>query len=86
VPLEPFGRYRLSGWIKTDNVAAGRVAARCFNVHDLQPAATPAVTGTKDWTRVETVFEVQEQHSIQINCLLGGWGSSTGRPGSTMCA
>jgi uncharacterized protein len=79
VPLEPFGRYRLSGWIKTDQVAAGSGRGALLNVHDVQPAATPAVTGTQDWTRVETVFEVQDQHSVQINCLLGGWGSSTGR-------
>jgi alpha-L-arabinofuranosidase len=79
VPLEPYGRYRLSGWIKTDGVVAGTGRGALFNVHDLQPAATPAVTGTQDWTRVETVFEVHDQHSIQVNCLLGGWGQSTGK-------
>jgi alpha-L-arabinofuranosidase len=76
--VEPFGRYRLSGWIKTDNVSAESGRGALINVHDMQPAATAAVTGTADWTMVETTFEVQDQHAVQVNCLLGGWGSSKG--------
>ena len=79
VPVESFGRYRLSGWIKTHGVEAGAGRGALFNLHDLQPAATPALTGTKDWTKVETEFEVQDQDSVQVNCLLGGWGLSTGK-------
>ena len=78
VPVEPFATYRLSGWIKTENVAQhGRGAL--FNLHNLQPVATTAVTGTNDWTRVEVVFETEEQESVQVNCLFGGWGLATGK-------
>ena len=48
-PVEPFARYRLSGWIKTAGVQAvngGRGAL--FNLHNLQGVATRAVTGSQD--------------------------------------
>jgi alpha-N-arabinofuranosidase len=80
VSVQPFTRYALSGWIKTENVkpvAGGRGAL--FNLHNLQGVATPAVTGTTDWTEVTTGFETADQTSVQINCLLGGWGQATGK-------
>jgi hypothetical protein len=43
VPVEPFTRYGLSGWIKTENVKpveGGRGAL--LNLHNLQGVATPA--------------------------------------------
>jgi alpha-N-arabinofuranosidase len=80
VPVQPFTRYALSGWIKTENVRpvdGGRGAL--LNLHNLQGVATPAVTGTQDWTEVTTGFETADQTSIQLNCLLGGWGQATGK-------
>lgn len=79
VPVEPFGRYRLSGWIKCENVVAGTGQGALLNVHTLTGAATRALTGTTDWTRVEVEFDVQDQSTLMVNCLLGGWGESTGR-------
>ncbi len=78
--VDPFARYRLSAWIKTENVRTrqgGRGAL--LNLHNLQPVATKAVTGTRDWTRVEVEFETQDQASLQVNCLFGGWGLATGK-------
>ncbi len=80
VRVEPFTRYRLSGWIRTENVKpldGGRGAL--LNLHDLQGVATTAVTGTSGWTEVQTEFQTAEQSSVQINCLLGGWGRATGK-------
>ena len=80
VPVEPFTRYRLSGWIKTENVKpveGGRGAL--FNLHNLQGVGTTAVTGTADWTEVQAAFETADQTSVQVNCLLGGWGQATGK-------
>jgi len=79
VPVKPFSVYRLSGWIKTDNVALKGGLGALFNIHDIQGVKTPAVTGTKDWTRVEVVFETDDHDALQVNCLLGGWGLATGR-------
>jgi alpha-N-arabinofuranosidase len=81
VPVEPFATYRLSGWIKTQDVQPteerpGRGAL--LNLHNLQSVATPAVSGTKDWTRVEVVFDSNSEDMVQVNCLFGGWGWATG--------
>lgn len=80
VPVDPFARYRLSGWIRTEGLKplAGARGA-LLNVHNLQGVATPAVAGTSDWTRVETEFDTTDQGSVQLNCLFGGWGQATGK-------
>jgi len=83
VPVEPHSTYRLSGWIKTENVkrAEGKKPGRgaLLNLHNMQGIATPAVTGTQDWTRVEVLFDTGGQDSLQVNCLFGGWGLCTGK-------
>ena len=78
--VDPFTRYRLTGWIKTEDVKpidGGRGAL--LNLHDLQGIATSALTGTTDWTEVKVEFQTAEQSTLQINCLLGGWGRATGK-------
>ena len=80
VPLELYSKYRLSAWIKTENLkTSGRAHGALLNLHTMQPAATKAVTGTSDWTRVELVFDSNEHDAVQINCLFGGWGHATGK-------
>jgi len=79
VPIKPRSQYRLSGWIKTENVAAGSGKGALLNLHNIQPLQSRAVTGTNDWTRVEIVFDSGEHQLAEINCLLGGWGLSTGK-------
>lgn len=79
VPVRPFARYRLSGWIRTEDlvpVAGG--AGALLNVHEIQTVRTEALTGTQDWTRVEAAFETGRRDSILVNCLYGGWGLATG--------
>lgn len=78
VPAEPFGRYRLSAWIKTDGLDAGTGRGALLNLHNLQGVATDAVTGTADWKQVSVEFDVDDIDSLQINCLLGGWGQAKG--------
>ena len=79
VPVKPRSKYKLTGWIKTKNVDAGSGKGALFNLHNIQPAQTRAVTGTKDWTRVELVFDTGDRAAVEINCLFGGWGLSTGK-------
>ncbi len=79
VPVEPNRLYWLSGWIRTENVARGTGRGVLLNVHQMASAATPALTGTNDWTRVETLVRTGEQKTITVNCLFGGWGQSTGK-------
>ena len=78
VPVEPFARYRLSGWIKTANVKTAGGRGALLNLHNVQGIATRALTGDNDWTRVEVDFDVDDAGSIQVNCLFGGWGLATG--------
>ncbi len=79
VTVEPYSQYRLSGWIKTEDVKATNGRGALFNLHGMEGVATPAVTGTSDWKQVEVVFDTEEQDSIQVNCLFGGWGQATGK-------
>jgi len=79
LPVEPFSTYRLSGWIKTENVECHGGRGALLNLHNVQGVATPAVTGTRDWTQVEVIFETGDQDSLWVNCLFGGWGLATGK-------
>jgi len=83
VAVDPESSYRLSAWIKTEDVKAAKEGrpgrGALLNVHNLQPTATEALQGTKDWTRVQVVLETGKETSLQVNCLFGGWGLSTGK-------
>jgi alpha-N-arabinofuranosidase len=78
VVVKPYSRYRLSGWIKTDNVQAGTGRGALLNIHNMQGVQSAAVTGSHDWTPVEVAFDTNSSDALQVNCLLGGWGRSTG--------
>lgn len=78
VAVTAFSQYRLSGWIKTENVAATTGKGALFNLHNIQQAQSPAITGTKDWTRIELLFDSESNEVVEINCLFGGWGLATG--------
>lgn len=75
VPCQPNTEYHLSAWVKTQGVSGAMGAL--LNVHGTD-AKTNAITGTKDWTRVETQFNSGNATFLSINCLFGGWGRSTG--------
>ncbi len=69
--------YRLSGWIKTKDLHGATGAL--LNIQNMQHVKTPHVVGTQDWTRVSTVFQTGAITELEINCLFGGWGESTGQ-------
>ena len=79
VRIDPFGRYRLSGWIKTENLDKNTGAGALLNIHNIQSARTKAINGTSGWTKVQTEFEATGTDSIHINCLFGGWGLAKGK-------
>ena len=79
LPVRPFARYRLSGWIKTEGLETTGGMGALFNLHGLGQTRTAAVTGTQDWTRVEIEFDTDENDAIQVNALFGGWGQARGR-------
>ncbi len=79
VPANPFGKYRLTGWIKTENVTPTTGQGVQLNAHGIDAARTKSITGTQDWTRVECEFMADGNDSLQINCLFGGWGQASGK-------
>lgn len=70
-------RYRLSGWIRTENVQPVRGSdGVMLNVHGM--VRTAGVRGTSDWTQVAVEFDAGEDGEIVVHCLFGGWGGATG--------
>jgi hypothetical protein len=79
VKVRPHACYRLSCWAKTRNLAPtgafrlmaiGATGGRQLSFHEggLEP--------TRDWTRVEVVFNSQDQ--IEVNLYAGLWGGKAG--------
>jgi len=79
VTVFPDSVYRLSGWIKTENVTLHAGRGALLNVHQINAAQTPPVTGTTDWTHVQCDFETGPQSELLVHCLFGGWGQATGK-------
>jgi len=77
VKVQPNTRYELSGWIKTRAIRGAKGAM--MNVQAVRGSETRAITGTSNWTRVSRVFNTGPRSTIQVNCLFGGWGRSTGQ-------
>jgi putative heme-binding domain-containing protein len=82
IGVQPRCEYRLTGWVKTENLTAirgGRGAQ--FNIHEIQGdknARSRALTGSQDWTELEILFNSGEYTALTVNCLFGGWGHATG--------
>jgi hypothetical protein len=79
VEVEPHTRYRLAGWIRTQDVVARTGRGAFLNVQEIQEVMTKVISGTSDWVRVEMTFDSGPNELIQVNCLLGGWGRSSGK-------
>lgn len=78
VRVAPRTFYRLSGWIRAREVRGARGAL--LNIQNMQHVKTSAVRGSRGWTRVATVFRTADEPTeLEINCLFGGWGVSTGQ-------
>ncbi|HOV32549.1 MAG TPA: alpha-L-arabinofuranosidase C-terminal domain-containing protein [Candidatus Hydrogenedens sp.] len=78
IEVTPFAQYKLSGWVKTNDVQIDNGAGALLNIHGIDGARTEALVGTNDWKYLETTFNVGERTQIMINCLLGGWGLAKG--------
>ncbi len=78
VELERNTDYRLSAWIKTEQIAAGGFGA-LMNLHELQmQGKAEAIKGTNDWKKVTTEFNTGGRDTLLVNLLYGGWGQATG--------
>lgn len=79
VPVDPGTDYELSCSIRTENLKGATGAL--LEVHALngEQPKSKAITGTTDWTKVSFRISTGRARMISLNCLYGGWGSSTGR-------
>ena len=78
-PVDRNAKYELSAWIKTQNVAGGGRGAQLYISGHPDSPGSKAVKGTKDWTQVKMRFNTGSAKSVNIHCLLGGWGIVTGK-------
>lgn len=77
VPVKKGTRYRLSGWIKTENLRTRRNApGAMLNLHGGQ--RTRGLKGTTDWTEVSVEFESGSDREALIHCLFSGYGLGQG--------
>ena len=78
VELKRNTEYRLSAWVKTEDLAAGGLGA-LLNLHELQmEGKAESIRGTQEWTPVVTEFNSGVHDSLTVNLLFGGWGRATG--------
>jgi alpha-L-arabinofuranosidase len=78
IAVEPGSVYRLSGWIKTQDVEATTGRGVVLNVHGIGGGTVP-LAGTNDWTRVELLVRPGSAREIQVNGTFGAWGLAAGR-------
>ena len=79
VKIDPYCRYRLSGWIKTEGLEPGKSRGASICVNGFRDWRTPPVIGTTDWTRVDVEFDAGANDAIELACLFGGWGEAMGK-------
>ena len=74
--LEDGGRYRLSGWVRTEGVEQkGTAPGVMLNVHS--GPHTRGLVGTNDWTELSMEFEARSGSTV-VHCLFGGYGGAKG--------
>ncbi|MCK7530665.1 MAG: hypothetical protein MZV63_06270 [Marinilabiliales bacterium] len=83
---EPFAKYRLSGWVKTENVKPGTGRGALFNLHGLaawRPRRSPERRTGRGW-RSSSTPRTNDGVSGQLPVRRLGAGDRA-RPGSTTC-
>jgi len=79
VPVKPYSRYKLGGFIKTEGVEAGTGRGAQININGEEAWRTAPLAGTLDWSQVDVEFDAGANDAVEVTCLLGGWGRSTGK-------
>ena len=70
-------RYRLSGWIKTENLETkNKAPGAMLNIHGGK--RTRGLTGTKEWTQVSVEFDSANRSQALVHCLFSGYGLGRG--------
>ncbi len=78
VQLKPWSKYRFSGWVRTENLAAPKGKGAGFRLDPFR-IDFQRMTGTNDWTRTMFEFETGNDDSGVLSCMMNSEGPSTGR-------
>ena len=71
--------YKLSAWVKTENVKKGDGFGVVVNMHELgHSGKSKGLDGNHDWTLLEVTANSGDRDSLLINMTFGGWGNATG--------
>ncbi len=76
IPVKPNTRYRLGGWIRAERIENRGGRGAMLNIHGGN--ATKGISGTQDWTEVNTEFNSGNQTSVLVHCLFGAYGGAEG--------
>ena len=72
VLLKPYSTYKISGWIKTQDVPATSEASARFELRGVKVTSPSGrINGTQDWTNVEIAFDTDGQDSVIVVATLG---------------
>lgn len=78
VELKKNTDYRVSVWVKTDDIGGGGHGVQ-LNLHELQfEGKTKSIKGTNSWTQLTSEFNSGNREAVLVNLLFGGWGRATG--------
>lgn len=77
ISVEPYAKYRVRAWMKTEGVAATTGQGALLNLHE-RPEHSKPLTGDNDWTEVGFDFETNGEEQVQLNLLLGYFGLARG--------
>jgi alpha-L-arabinofuranosidase len=80
LPLRPYSRYRISGWIKTENVVSEREGDGAgFRLGKMDINQDITFSGDTDWTFVDMQFDTGGDDSAMLECILGKGGRAKGK-------
>ena len=72
VNVKPYAQYKVSGFIKTEQVSTDKPNAGAgFGLGKFSSKTDTVFTGTTAWTPVEMTFSTEGDDSFIIECLLG---------------
>jgi WD40 repeat protein/predicted Ser/Thr protein kinase len=80
VEVTPWTHYRMSAWVKTENVTIGQdggTTGACLTIYDQSRAdQSETLIGNNEWTQIVWEFWTQDESSLQLGCRLGHFGST----------
>jgi hypothetical protein len=76
ITVKPHTTYLFKGWVRADNLVGNAKGALFFWL-GTEYGSEP-ISGTSGWKQLSFQFNSGDRTSMQLTCLYGGWGRSTG--------